>query len=56
MIPRRRLTGDDVCKIACPSGPPPECPKEACQRAIEMFTQDIAPPKKKKDNKPAGIK
>ena len=39
----RRLEDDDVCNIACPSGPPPTCPKKACQRAVMMFE----PPKNK---------
>ena len=51
MKPARRITGDDVCDAACPSGPPPTCPKMACQRAIEMFTKDIAPPEPAKKPK-----
>lgn len=43
MTSKRRLTGDDACKVACPGGPPPECPKMACQRAVQSFDKDIAP-------------
>jgi hypothetical protein len=40
----RRLSGDDVCDVVCPKGSPPECPKEACHKAIQMFRKDIGPP------------
>ena len=39
----RRVTGDDMCDVVCPSGPPPACPKEACHRALKMFERSMDP-------------
>ena len=39
----KRIGGDDLCKSAYPSGPPPTCPKMACHRALTIFGKDMEP-------------
>jgi len=47
MTTGRRVEGDDLCFIACPSGPPPTCPKMACHRALMIFEKDLLMQEKK---------
>ena len=49
----RRVHGDDVCDTACPSGPPPTCPKMACHRAITMFERDMMLKESEKKENPS---
>jgi len=46
MNPRRHVSGDDVCLIVHPDGPPPGCPKLNCHATYLHFARDIGPEEK----------